>query len=204
MNEKEKIVNYSKDVFFKRGFYKITMDEIASKLRISKKTIYKHFFSKEKLVDAAVELFQKNLKKEINSILSTKENSIFKIKALTKIFAELSIKVDEQMLYDLQSHRPDLWERIDQFRGNIIREVWVDIINAGKQEKCIIDKPNEMIITIILSSLRGTINPLFLLHHNYSVKEAFEIVFDILINGILTEKGKILYYKSIMETENEK
>lgn len=198
---KEKITNYSKDVFLKNGFYKITMDEIASKLRISKKTIYKHFPSKGKLVDAAVGLFQKNVKRKINSIVDKEDNSILKIKALTEFFAELSLTVDERMLYDLQLHRPDLWEKIDEFRGNIIREVWSNIINTGKNEKCIVDKPNEIIIALVLSSIRTVINPTFLLNHGYSIKEAFEILFDLLINGILTEKGKNLYYKSITESK---
>ena len=51
MKEKEKIANYSKDVFFKSGFYKITMDEIAQGLRMSKKTIYKYFPSKKILFE---------------------------------------------------------------------------------------------------------------------------------------------------------
>jgi AcrR family transcriptional regulator len=34
------------------GFHKTTMDEIAKELRISKKTIYKHFSSKDELVRA--------------------------------------------------------------------------------------------------------------------------------------------------------
>ena len=57
MKEKEKISNYSQEVFFKSGFYKITMDEIAQGLRISKKTIYKYFPSKKNLLEAIVNSF---------------------------------------------------------------------------------------------------------------------------------------------------
>ena len=54
ISEKDKILNYSKDRFFKDGFYKVTMDNIASGMRISKKTIYKYFTSKESLVESIV------------------------------------------------------------------------------------------------------------------------------------------------------
>lgn len=204
MNVKEKIINYSKKAFFKNGFYKITMDEIAANLKISKKTIYKYFPSKRSLVDAVVSDFQDDFKININNIVNIEENSILKIKTIVRFFAELSLKIDEKLLYDLQNHRPDLWQQIDEFRNNMIKELWVEIINTGKKEKCIIDEPNEIIIAIILSFIRGLITPTFLLNHNYSIKEAFEILFTILTNGILTEKGKNLYFKSITELENEK
>lgn len=204
MEEKNKIVSYSQQLFLKSGFYKITMDEIAKGLSISKKTIYKHFPSKNKLVDAAVKLFRMELKRKIHKIIDEQENSILKIKALTKFFAEMSLKVDEKMLYDLQTQRPDLWEQIDEFRGKIIQEIWSDIINQGKKEEYIVDKPNDIIITIILYSLRGVITPTFLLNHNYSIKEAFRITFDILITGILTPKGLEIYNKLEQESENEK
>lgn len=201
MKDKDKIVVYSKDTFLKNGFYKITMDEIASGLRISKKTIYKYFPSKNKLLDAVVRTFQISIKKRLNKIIDEQDNSILKIKSLANFMANLSFEVSQKIMYDLQTHRPDLWKKIDKFRTNIIEEVWENIINSGKKEQCIVDKPNDIIMTIILASIRDVINPTFLITHNYSMKEAFEITFEIIISGILTEKGKNLYYKSILESK---
>ena len=79
MKEKEKISNYSQDVFFKSGFYKITMDEIAKGLRISKKTIYKYFPSKKNLLEAIVNSFLLTTQNKILKKLDEQENSIFKI-----------------------------------------------------------------------------------------------------------------------------
>ena len=47
MEEKNKIIERTEDKFFRDGFYKTTMDEIATDLSMSKKTIYKFFPSKE-------------------------------------------------------------------------------------------------------------------------------------------------------------
>jgi AcrR family transcriptional regulator len=204
MKEKDKIISYSQNIFLKSGFYKITMDEIAKGLGISKKTIYKHFPSKSKLVEAAVKLLQMNLKGKIYKIISDQENAILKIRALTKFFADLSLTIDEKMLYDLQTQRPDLWEKIEEFREKIVRDIWTDIINHGKDEKYIVDKPNDIIVSVILSSIRGVINPIFLLNHNYSINEAFQITFDILITGILTPMGLEIYNNLEQGNENEK
>ena len=53
--EQDKIFSYAKSLFLKEGFYKITMDNLASGLKVSKKTIYKYFGSKELLVESIVE-----------------------------------------------------------------------------------------------------------------------------------------------------
>ena len=195
MEEKDKIMNYSRDTFLKSGFYKITMDEIAKGLAMSKKTIYKYFPSKNKLLDEVMLLFMKHVKKKITTSIAEKENSIEKIRTMTEIFADLSLKLNQRLLYDIQTHRPDLWEKIEEFRGKVIKEVWEEIINQGKEENYIVDKPNEIIITLFYSGIQSVINPTFLINHNYSINEAFKLTFDILIKGFLTPKGLEVYNK---------
>jgi AcrR family transcriptional regulator len=202
MKEKEKISNYSQEVFFKSGFYKITMDEIAKGLRISKKTIYKYFPSKDNLLEAIVTSFLHNTKNKILKKLGEQENAILKIRALSELLAELSLKLNKKMLYDLQIHMPDLWKTVDSFRGKLIKNIWEDIINQGKKEGYIVDKPNDIIITFIHSSIQSIINPTFLINHNYSMNEAFKITFDLIIQGLLTPEGIKVYYK--IEKENKK
>lgn len=201
MNEKEKIENYSNEVFFKSGFYKITMDEIAKGLSISKKTIYKYFPSKNRLVDTVMNALQQYIKSKLNKVVEGNENSIVKMREIAQIFAELSIKLNQNLLFDLQTHRPDLWDKIEEFRGNLIRNIWENIIAQGKDEGYIIDKPNDIIITIVYAAIRSVINPTFLLNHNYSINNAFTITFDIVIKGILTQKGLQVYNK--IEKENK-
>ena len=202
MKEKEKISNYSQDVFFKSGFYKITMDEIARGLRISKKTIYKYFPSKKNLLEAIVNSFLLSTQSRILKNIGEQENAILKIKALSEFFAELSLKMNKKMLYDLQIHMPELWKTVESFREKLIRNIWENIINQGKKEGYIVNKPNDIIITFILSSIQSIINPTFLINHNYSMNEAFKITFELIIQGLLTAEGIKVYNK--IEKENKK
>lgn len=202
MKEKEKISNYSQDLFFKSGFYKITMDEIAKGLRISKKTIYKYFPSKKNLLEAIVNSFLLSTQSRILKNIGEQENAILKMKALSELFAELSLKMNRKMLYDLQIHMPELWKTVESFREKLIRNIWEDIINQGKKEGYIVNKPNDIIITFILSSIQSIINPTFLINHNYSMNEAFKITFDLIIQGLLTAEGIKVYNK--IEKENKK
>ena len=61
----DKIIKQIEDKLFREGFYKTTMDEVASELGMSKKTIYKFFPSKEDLIMAIAKHFMNNLKNRI-------------------------------------------------------------------------------------------------------------------------------------------
>ena len=49
---KDKILHKAADMFLNLGFKSVTMDDIATELGMSKKTIYSHFSTKLKLVAA--------------------------------------------------------------------------------------------------------------------------------------------------------
>ena len=48
---REKILKGASELFLNYGFKSVTMDDIANKLGISKKTIYQHFANKTMLVE---------------------------------------------------------------------------------------------------------------------------------------------------------
>ena len=73
---KEKILDTSTEMFLSLGFKSVTMDDIADKLSISKKTIYSHFSNKEQLVEACVlELFEE-ISTNIDDIVAENHNPI--------------------------------------------------------------------------------------------------------------------------------
>ncbi|MCX6165394.1 MAG: TetR/AcrR family transcriptional regulator, partial [Ignavibacteriae bacterium] len=79
MKEKDIILKFAGEKFYKDGFNKISMDEIASQLHISKKTIYKYFPSKDKLIESLIDCnCEYHLDKEIR-ILSQDTNVVKKI-----------------------------------------------------------------------------------------------------------------------------
>lgn len=67
MEETDKILEVSQETLFREGFNKTTMDVIASELKMSKKTIYKYFPSKNDLVMAVANYFTKKNGKENSS-----------------------------------------------------------------------------------------------------------------------------------------
>ena len=64
---KESIVNHAIPLFLQFGFKSVTVDDLALKMSISKKTIYTHFPTKEQLVETSV---MKHFDLVIDKILS--------------------------------------------------------------------------------------------------------------------------------------
>lgn len=189
----QRIIEHGKERFFKEGFSKITMDEIANDLQMSKKTIYKYFDSKKCLVETVTESFIKKVAEEISGVINSSDNAVLKIIRLLKFFTTISHFVSEKLIIDLQRKFPPLWKRIDEFRTKMMLKNMTRLIDQGKKEGNIKNYPTEIMITMIVSSVRSIVNPEFLINHNYSIKKAFMTSFEILFNGILTEKGKEIF-----------
>ncbi len=190
MKEEEKIVAHSTNEFLEKGFYKTTMDQLASGMKISKKTIYKFFPSKNILLEKVVETFKNKIKTDLERIVESDECLIVKLRNLGAYFAKFSLKVNGKFLTDFLNHQPELWKKIDNFRTEVIENVWGKLITEGKKEGLIIDTSNSVILIIVQSSIRGIISPQFLDKSGLSTNVAFEEMFTILMNGILTPKGK--------------
>ncbi|WP_290698932.1 TetR/AcrR family transcriptional regulator [Lacinutrix sp.] len=73
---KNKIIYKSTELFLTLGFKSVTMDDIANEMGISKKTIYKHFTNKTKLVEAATFSLFDNICEGIDGICETSANPI--------------------------------------------------------------------------------------------------------------------------------
>ena len=74
---REKILNRSRSLFYKRGFEKTTMRQIASGVRMSVSNLYKYFRNKEELFDELVSGFHFRYLIGYKAFLSHSENHGF-------------------------------------------------------------------------------------------------------------------------------
>jgi len=195
MQERLKILNFSQTQFVSYGFHKTTMDQIAREMRISKKTIYKHFRTKDDLIRACVEQITSGVKKSIEQIVDGGSNSVEKLNSIGKVLLNVALKINDKWLDDLKTHYFFIWEEIDRFREIMINKNFTMIIEQGQEEGYIVDYSSIAILTIIRSSIQAVINPEFIINNSISAREAAKITLNIVFSGILTKKGKKLYKK---------
>lgn len=189
-SERNRIVEFAESRFMAEGFYKISMDSIASDLRVSKKTIYKYFPSKESLVESIANKTMTDISGRMEAIINSDLSSLGKSLALFETFGKVTLKFTDKWVRDVQLHTPKLWEKIDEFRTNRAISVLTNIVNQGKEEGVFIDKPTELMIMIFVSSIKSIVNPNYIYYQKFNFREAFNHTFEILFNGMLTPKGK--------------
>ncbi|MBK6539052.1 MAG: TetR/AcrR family transcriptional regulator [Ignavibacteria bacterium] len=201
--EKEKILNYSRNKFHREGFYKTSMDEISSELHISKKTIYKYFSSKEKLLEEICSGTSCDIGNRLDSIVDGKDNVVIKFVRILNFHSNFSRNISDKWLRDLSIHAPDIKKNIDEKKNERINKVVEKLLEQGKKEKLIEDYPSKLIILAFNSSLTSALNSDFLINNNFSMHDAFRITYEMLLNGILTEKGKVQFYKTKTDLDKE-
>jgi AcrR family transcriptional regulator len=197
MEDQNKIVELTEEKFFRDGFYKTTMDEVASELKMSKKTIYKFFPSKDELIRAIARHFMEGLKNKILPALNSDKNAIEKLAELNNILAKVSQKITSKRMDEIKTYFPNLWNEIDSFRTKMMFANITKVIDQGKAEGLFIDYPTPIIMNTLVSSVRATVNPEFILNNNFSISEAALYTFKVVIGGIVTEKGKKVFNKTI-------
>jgi AcrR family transcriptional regulator len=192
----EQIIEKIEDKLFKDGFYKTTMDDVASELGMSKKTIYKFFPTKEILVNSIAKYFMNGMKSRIVPALSSNRNAIEKLGELIKILATATQKVSPQRMDEIRKHFPSVWDEIDKFRTKMMFENITKVIDQGKAEGLFVEYPTVIIMNVLVGSIRNVVNPDFITNNSFSIIEAAQYTFKIIIGGILTEKGKKQFDKT--------
>ncbi len=193
--EKEKIISFATQKFLTGGFYNTTMDEIAAEMHISKKTIYKNFSSKEELVKTIAKRFITENAGKIEEVVNIKCNAVEKLVKIFEVVGKIIMKVNDRMLNDIHYYSPEHWKEIDDMRTKKMTFFLTKIISQGQKEEYFLKLRPELLITVFITSVRAVVNPEFIINNRFSMIEALQGAITILMNGILTDKGKKIFKK---------
>lgn len=95
-------------MFLKLGFKSVTMDDIATEMSISKKTIYKYFENKELLITEGTMMVHEKIHETITSIVAQNHNAIAENFEIRKMFKEMFNAFDNSPIYQLKKHYPEI------------------------------------------------------------------------------------------------
>lgn len=129
---KEHILNKASVLFFKYGFKIITMDDIASKLCISKRTIYKHFETKEILVVECVLYLLESFSKEVADIEILNKDPLERIILIYKKSFEFLKYFKPSFLDGLKRYYPSAFNQFEKYKINLVTETIYKLLNDAK------------------------------------------------------------------------
>lgn len=128
---REKIIQKAAEQFLSYGFKSVTMDDIANAMAISKKTIYTHFKTKNKLVEAATNYLFEHIHEGIEQIRAQKKNPIAELFEI-KQFAMQHLKGEASSpQYQLQKYYPRIYESIKERQFSLVECCLTENIKRG-------------------------------------------------------------------------
>lgn len=189
--------------YYANGYRKFTLDAVAHSTGISKKTIYKIFSGKEEILRTILIGKLNDAYNNLILLLQEKSSMIQKIYELSGIIEKYIFLFNEESLNHLKKEFPNLWTEIILFRKHKVVPLFYFLLNHAKKHNLIIGYSNELIIKLFSSSLDISVDKNFLSHNKFSQQSVYRDVFDILVNGLLTKKGKkLLAINKRMKNEN--
>lgn len=188
---RERILECAAGEFLSRGFSKVTIDEIASKLGISKKTLYKFYRSKEELLRASLHSMMRSGGWELERILSSDQSLLEKLAITMVTMGKYISRFRREFIVDVQRFAPSIWKEIDRFRQELILSRLLKMIAQAREEGIFRPEVNDqVIIQMLVNSVQGIINPTVLSSNSFSAEEAARSIFRVLFEGALTDQAR--------------
>lgn len=205
IDHRQWIIDKAAEKFFGLGYARVTMDELANELGMSKKTLYKYFSSKVDLLRAVIQDFIRNVIAEQECILNDTTLDFEKrFSELLKLLIRILSKINPALMRDVQRAAPDVWEIIEQTRQKRINTVFGRLLREGQQKAYVREDLHlPLVIMAMAATIRETLNPAALSQFPVSLIDAFETFRSIFLGGILTDHGRRRFISGAGVSEGE-
>lgn len=172
MNVRERILAAYRELAREKGFYRMTVDELAARAGISKRTLYRYFRSKEEIIDAAIDQFMAEMAVTVSHLVEVEHDP----EAFLQIILDQLVKngnfiINPVTLNDLRLHYPHLWNKIDSFRLEriqIIVKYWLN--QSDNQIKKDIDP--RIITAVVTACIQAVLSPDFIINNGFTFESA--------------------------------
>ncbi|MCY6959798.1 TetR/AcrR family transcriptional regulator [Clostridium brassicae] len=180
---KDKILETASQKIQLYGLKKFTLDEIAIELKISKKTIYKYFSSKDEIINqffnSIIESDKKNVLKQLK-----KENSLLD-NLNSIIYSYHKFKLPVSIIDETRKFYPEQWVKVEELKKFKL-DILYRLLKEGASDGVIKADVNFLILSRVLDSVCDTfLDYKFLSDNKITFKEAINEVINIILYGII-------------------
>lgn len=188
---RHRIISFAQERFLNPGFSKVTLDEIASELGMSKKTLYKYFENKEDILRYGMQETMRAIAKEIDRIVVSDRPFAEKLAGTMMIIGKQVSKISRSAQSDMKKFAPELWKEIEVFRREQIFTKIAKMISQARDKNIFRPDVNEQVLVLmILNCVQGILNPEVLSQNSFSAEQAFRIIFKTIFEGALTDGAR--------------
>jgi AcrR family transcriptional regulator len=179
------ILATAKELFASRGYRAVTMDEIAQRRGMSKRTLYKHFQSKEEIAAEVVAGMLAGLAPVVDSAMTagggfaeTFDRVMNGIEAFLR-FAPMIF------LEDLERDAPQVFARITEFRALQMRR-YAELLRAAQARgEAPGDLDASLAVDVLIAAVQGAGRPEWLRAHGIGLHELIGVLKRVFLYGVM-------------------
>lgn len=185
---KEKILKIFTEQIQVFGIKSITLDMIAKRCGISKKTLYKYFDGKDQIVSEIVNELLDKLNARFDEVDSSAAEAMVKIHHIFDAMFDLLGSISIPLLRDIQNDYPDINKKIDNFR-NMHRDLVRRTIESGIASGSMNEKINPSIaVDMIMGAAQSVLFPGYIIKNNLTMQSAIESFKALILDGLVMKK----------------
>lgn len=201
MELKDRIKQKAGELYRRYGIKSVTMDEIATQMGVSKKTIYQCFSDKNELVDAVVEEMLEYNKTSCRNSRMQARNAVQEVYLGMESLQEMLDNMNPSILYDIERGHPQTFKKFIEFKYNFLFELMKKNIERGKIEGLYRPEINaEFISKVRIETIMLAFNQDIFPKNQYSLLYIQKELLDFFLFAVASPKG----YKLITKYQKER
>ena len=187
---RERILTKAKELFFKFGLRSVSMDDICRELGISKKTLYQHFETKDKLIKEGM---TKQMEEDVCMMKNAQTNAfnaIDELLQLSEYVAAMLSELSPTLLYDCQKYYGSIWVEFEKINSeHIYNDIHRNLKRGITEGLYRNDFDIDIITKLYLGLSNNSTNVDIFPPQKYNTKAVFQTHIMYHIRGIATPKG---------------
>lgn len=164
---------------------KFSMDDLARRLGISKRTLYEYFSSKVEILESIIEqTFQEGDEKTQRILENDNLTTIEKIKGVMMVLPTHYEFYDLRILEQMKRYYPEQWATVDAS----LSDDWQTLrklIEQGIRDGEIIDMNVTLMMKLIVDAVNSTLDQRFYMRNQITVSQALSAIVDVLLYGLV-------------------
>jgi AcrR family transcriptional regulator len=182
---RQRIIDAARPLFLSRGVLDVSMDDVALAAGLTKRTVYKHLDTKEKLLEAIVEASHAQAEALFSAALASAAPFADRLRGIFSALVSVHRASTPQFFIELEQEYPALGRRMAQNRKKQIGRLVDALRTAQKNGDARADVPAPLALELLLTSINHVRSVDTLKRSEVSQDQALQAVFELFLSGIL-------------------
>ncbi len=197
------IVSGALELFMKFGVKSMTMQDVSSKLGMSKKTLYQFVKDKKDLVKKGMCLCIEEEQSFLSKVTKESENAIDELIGFTLFVNSRLRDMHVSVIYDIKKYHPESWKMMDDHKQMFVKKAILENTKRGIKEGIYRKNLNPEIITSLYMVM---VESFFQVNDHFGkdvkLEELHLEMIRYHVRGVANDKGIALLKETLKKEEN--